>query len=61
MFPFVSQKSPKIATIIHSLQGREFDAHYLGYFECFNQQLFFEAHEVLEVLWLGRRGQADGG
>jgi predicted metal-dependent hydrolase len=33
------------------------DAHYLGYFECFNGQLFFEAHEVLEELWLqDRRG-----
>src|SRR5262249_41886773 len=34
------------------------DARYLGYFECFNQQLFFEAHEVLEELWLGERGGA---
>ena len=28
------------------------DAHYLGYFDCFNRQLFYEAHEVLEELWL---------
>ncbi len=28
------------------------DPHYLGYFDCFNRQLFFEAHEVLEALWL---------
>lgn len=32
------------------------DAHYLGFFECFNQQLFFEAHDVLEELWLRERG-----
>lgn len=33
------------------------DPHYLGYFHCFNQQLFYEAHEVLEHLWLhDRRG-----
>jgi predicted metal-dependent hydrolase len=33
-------------------------AHYLGYFECFNRQLFYEAHDVLEELWLaeGKQG-----
>jgi hypothetical protein len=52
----VSHKSEKITALIESLRGRELDAHYLGYFECFNQQLFFEAHEVLEELWLAERG-----
>ena len=52
----MGKKSEKIAGIIELLQGREFDAHYLGYFECFNRQLFFEAHEVLEVIWLPERG-----
>lgn len=33
----------------------ELDAHYLGYFECFNRGLFYEAHDVLEELWLGQR------
>ena len=42
---------------IDSLQGGRLDAHYLGYFECFNRQQFFEAHEVLEELWLSERGQ----
>ena len=45
--------------MIENLQGRDLDAHYLGYFECFNQQLFYEAHDVLEELWLGQRGQAN--
>jgi predicted metal-dependent hydrolase len=53
----VSRKSHKIAALILSHQGGEWDAHYLGYFQCFNQQLFFEAHEVLEELWLAQRGQ----
>jgi len=26
--------------------------HYTGYFELFNQQKFFEAHDVLEHIWL---------
>lgn len=52
----VSHKSEKIAGLIRSLEGKDLDAHYLGYFECFNRQLFFEAHEVLEELWLAERG-----
>jgi len=59
MVKLVSHKSGKIAALIQSLEGREFDAHYLGYFHCFNQQLFFEAHEVLEELWLPQRGQTN--
>ena len=31
------------------------NAHYLGYFECFNAGLFYEAHDVLEELWLAQR------
>ncbi len=38
--------------MIESFRGRELDAHYLGYFDCFNRQLFYEAHDVLEDLWL---------
>ena len=38
--------------MIESFQGRELDARYLGYFDCFNRQLFYEAHDVLEDLWL---------
>ena len=33
-----------------------YDIHYLGFVECFNQQLYYEAHDVLEELWLGTRG-----
>lgn len=53
----VSKKSARIAEMIQSLHGKSLDPHYLGYFECFNQQLFYEAHDVLEELWLGQRGQ----
>jgi predicted metal-dependent hydrolase len=37
-----------------------YDPHYLSYFECFNRQRFFEAHEVLETLWLPQRGGPNG-
>ncbi len=51
----MSKKSPKIAAIIEDCRGQDLDAHYLGYFACFNRGLFFEAHDVLEELWLTQR------
>ena len=50
----MSRKSEKIAALIAGCQGSAFDAHYLGFFACFNEQLFFEAHDVLEELWLAQ-------
>ena len=55
-FALVSHKSTKIAELIEPLRGQDLDPHYLGFFECFNRQLFFEAHEVLEAVWLPARG-----
>lgn len=54
----MSKKRAKIAALIEQCQGKDLPAHYLGYFECFNRQLFFEAHDVLEELWLaeGKEG-----
>ncbi len=51
----MSKKSGKIAALIESCRGRDLDAPYLGYFACFNQALFYEAHDVLEELWLADR------
>jgi len=56
----MSEKSKKIAALIEPFHGQELDARYLGYFECFNQGRFFEAHEVLEDLWLADRKGPDG-
>lgn len=56
----VSHKSARIAAMIESFRGQSFDAHYLGYFDCFNRQLFYEAHDVLEDLWLADRQGANG-
>jgi hypothetical protein len=52
----VSHKSEKIAAMLQPYVGNDLDPHYLAFFGCFNQQLFFEAHEVLEDLWLADRG-----
>ncbi len=51
----MSKKSAHIAALITGCQGAALDAHYLGYFACFNQGLFYEAHDVLEELWLADR------
>jgi predicted metal-dependent hydrolase len=56
----VSHKSARITTMIESFRGQELNAHYLGYFDCFNRQLFYEAHDVLEDLWLPDRHGANG-
>jgi predicted metal-dependent hydrolase len=57
----MSSKSPRIAALVEQHRGGKLPAHYLAYFDCFNQQLFYEAHDVLEELWLSvRRGPNDG-
>ncbi len=56
----MSKKSGKIAECIAALQGRELPAHYLGFFVCFNEQRFYEAHDVLEELWLPDRHGPNG-
>ena len=56
----MSSKSTRIAAMIDSFRGQELDAHYLGYFDCFNRQLFYEAHDVLEDLWLKDKSGPNG-
>lgn len=57
----MSKKSARIAALIESCRGKGYDPHYLGYFECFNRELFYEAHDVLEELWLASRQAPDYG
>lgn len=56
----MSKKSPRIAALIEGCRGRDLDPHYLGYFECFNRGLYYEAHDVLEELWLADRHGPNG-
>lgn len=46
--------------MVESHHGHGVDPHYAGYFHCFNHQLFYEAHDVLENLWLADRHGANG-
>lgn len=52
----MNHKTDRLAAFVQPWQGRGLEAHYLAFFECFNRQRFFEAHEVLEALWLNQRG-----
>jgi predicted metal-dependent hydrolase len=50
----------KEAEAVNSLVQPGLDPQYTAFFERFNQQLFYEAHEVLEPLWLAQRKEPDG-
>jgi predicted metal-dependent hydrolase len=53
----MSHKSPKIDALLASFEDLpDFDRHYVGFFRCFNAQLYYEAHDVLEEVWLPIRG-----
>jgi uncharacterized protein len=56
----MGEHNAAITAIIEQFRGREFEPQYFAFFECFNQGLYFEAHEVLEELWLPRRNQPNG-
>jgi predicted metal-dependent hydrolase len=56
----MSHKSAKIAALIEHGNQNGLDAHYIGYFQCFNSQRFYEAHDVLEELWLPQRHAPNG-
>jgi predicted metal-dependent hydrolase len=56
----VNQKLDRIPPVQKPPAGSEADTHYLAFFECFSRQQYFEAHEVLEVLWLKERTGPNG-
>lgn len=53
------KKSDRVAAFVESLgvaSGAVADPRYLGYFACFNRGDYYEAHDVLEDLWLATTG-----
>jgi predicted metal-dependent hydrolase len=56
----VSNKSERIARLVRDAPAGGLDPHYLGYFDQFNRGLFYEAHDVLEQLWLKDRQGPNG-
>jgi predicted metal-dependent hydrolase len=54
----MTHKTPKIDAMLAGMEEIPgFPRHYVGFFRCFNQQLYYEAHDVLEEVWLPIRGQ----
>jgi len=56
----VNKKGKRIAAMVEQSVVGPLDPHYTGYFELFNQGKFFEAHDVLEHLWLADRQGPNG-
>jgi predicted metal-dependent hydrolase len=55
----MTHKSPKIDALLAGFEDLpDINRHYVGFFRCFNAQLYYEAHDVLEEIWLPIRGQA---
>ena len=50
--PGMSSKSGKVSGRVAGLDPRGWDPRYAGWFECFNAGEYYEAHDVLEDLWL---------
>lgn len=53
------KKSDRISAYVETLgaaPGLDLDPHYTGFFTCFNRGEYYEAHDVLEQLWLRTPG-----
>ena len=56
----MSNKSERIARMVGNDSASGLDPYYQGYFDCFNRGQFYEAHDILEQLWLKDRHGANG-
>lgn len=56
----MSGKDHKVAALLEGVETDLHDPNFAGYFRCFNEQKFYEAHDVLEALWLQDRNGPDG-
>jgi hypothetical protein len=56
------KKSERIQNMVEGLPGQEdgLDPRYTGWFTCFNRAEYYEAHDVLEHLWLQTRDANHG-
>lgn len=53
-------KHERIAELAREFSVPGVDPRYAGYFALFNRQQFYEAHDILEDLWLPDRHGANG-
>lgn len=55
----MTHKSGRIAAFAANFEGSKYDARYVGFFHLFNEEEFYQSHDVLEDLWLEVRGTPD--
>ena len=53
-------KHERIAELAKTFSSDGVDPRYAGYFALFNEQKFYEAHDILEDLWLPDRHGVNG-
>src|SRR6516162_8446548 len=53
-------KHERITEFARQFEGQGIDPRYAGYFALFNRQQFYEAHDVLEDLWLADKHGVNG-
>lgn len=56
----MSKKHERITELAAQFSGDGVDPRYAGYFVLFNRQEFYEAHDVLEDLWLADKHGPNG-
>ena len=61
-------KGERISRLVRELEGRGVDRgainlidhpYYLAFFKCWNEQRYYEAHDVLEQVWLNKDSDDD--
>ena len=56
----MSHKTDKVFEMLKGVDAKGHDVRYAGYFELFNRGQYYEAHDVLEDLWLPLRKEPNG-
>jgi len=59
-FCAVSRKVKRVTALAEEFKHEKLDPYYAGFFKLFNRQKFYEAHEVLEHIWLKDKYGPDG-
>jgi predicted metal-dependent hydrolase len=54
------KKHARMQALARQYVGQGVDPRYAGYFSLFNEQKFYEAHDILEDLWLADKHGTDG-
>lgn len=60
LFCDMMSKSERVQSLLPGEQNGNLSPNYTGFFERFNRREFFEAHDVLEQLWLKDKYGPDG-